>query len=197
MDNLLKTLSAVFCALVIGSAAPAFASEGETHGKSAMLKHLEGLEGERFEQSFLRLMTHHHKSGVEMAELAEKQAKHFELRTLGTKIAKMQKQEIDEMTGWLEEWYDEEAEPHFQDAQSEKEMQMETKKLQASEGEEFDQAFLKAMSKHHRDGMAMAKLVPVKSKRTELVSAGKKMIGDQTRELEQMATWQESWFAKD
>lgn len=197
MVQLFKSASAVFCALVLGLATPVLAHEGETHEKSAMLKHLEGLEGGKFERAFLRLMTHHHKSGVEMAELAEKQAKHPELRTLGTKIAKMQKQEIDEMTGWLEEWYDEEAEPHFQDVQSEKEMQMEMKKLQASEGEEFDQAFLKAMTKHHRDGMAMAKLVPEKSKRTELVSAAKKMVSDQNREVEQMATWKKSWFAKD
>jgi len=187
----------VLCALVLGLASPVFAHEGETHEKSAALKHLEGLDGERFEQAFLKHMTHHHRSGVEMAELAQAKAKHPEVKELGEKIAKMQEQEIEEMTGWLKAWYDEEAEPHFKDEKSEKEMKMELEKLRAAEGDEFDRLFLKSMSKHHRDGMATAKLVSEKSKRAELVAAAKKMVSDQAREIEQMVAWQTSWFGKD
>ncbi len=197
MIHLFRSGSAVLCALALGIATPVYAHEGETHEKSATLKHLESLDGEKFEQAFLKSMIHHHDSGVEMAELAQANAKHPEVRALGQKIAKVQQHEIDEMTGWLKAWHKEDAERNFKDEKMDEEMKMTMEKLGAAEGEEFDRLFLKSMIKHHRDGMAMAKLVPEKSKRAELVSAAKKMVSDQTRELEQMATWQESWFAKD
>lgn len=197
MTHLFKAASAMLCALVLGLATPVFASEGETHEKSATLKHLEALEGEKFEQAFLKSMIHHHDSGVEMAELAQSNAKHPEVRELGQKIAKMQEHEIEEMTGWLKAWYKEDAERDFKDEKMDDEMKMMMDKLGAAEGEEFDRLFLTSMSKHHRDAIASAKLVAQKSKRAELVAASKKMVADQTHEVEQMMAWKKSWFAKE
>jgi uncharacterized protein (DUF305 family) len=200
-ENVMKRHSASWlvsglCLFLLGLTSIAAAHEEGAQEKSASLKHLEGLEGEGFERDFLKLMIHHHQSGIEMAELAQSKASHAEVRELGEKIVAAQRRETGEMTGWLRDWFKADPQPHFRDEASEKKMQRQMEKLKAAEGEEFDRLFLEAMTMHHRDGIAMAKLAPGKAKHEELAEAAKKMADDQSREVEQMMAWERSWSGK-
>lgn len=60
-----------------------------------------------FDQRFLEAMIAHHRSAILMAEEAQTEAEHAELRTLAEQIVADQQREIDQMEQWLREWYGE------------------------------------------------------------------------------------------
>ena len=65
---------------------------------------LEGLEGDEFDEAFIRMMIPHHEGAIDMAEKALKSAKHEEMKQLARDIISAQQREIDMMEGWLREW---------------------------------------------------------------------------------------------
>ncbi len=58
-----------------------------------------------FDETFLQMMIPHHLSAVAMAQVAQQQATHPEIRTLAKAIIAAQQGEIAQMTGWLSSWY--------------------------------------------------------------------------------------------
>lgn len=65
---------------------------------------LDGLEGDEFDEAFIRMMIPHHEGAIDMAEEALKSAKHPEMKQLATDIIEAQQREIDMMKGWQREW---------------------------------------------------------------------------------------------
>ncbi len=65
---------------------------------------LEGLEGNEFDEAFIRLMIPHHEGAIDMAEEALESAKHPEMKQLATDIIEAQQREIDMMEEWLTSW---------------------------------------------------------------------------------------------
>jgi uncharacterized protein (DUF305 family) len=59
-----------------------------------------------FDQRFIEAMISHHQGAIEMAEMALEQAEHEEIRTLAEAIIAAQNAEIEQMQGWLADWYD-------------------------------------------------------------------------------------------
>lgn len=78
---------------------------GMTDMMSSMNKELVGKKGDEFDQAFLREMIVHHEGAVEMAELALKNAKHEEIKSLAREIITAQNKEIGDMKSWLKAWY--------------------------------------------------------------------------------------------
>ncbi|HYG67426.1 MAG TPA: DUF305 domain-containing protein, partial [Anaeromyxobacteraceae bacterium] len=66
---------------------------------------LEDLSGEAFELAFMREMIPHHRQAVHMSEVCVRRAAHEELRALCEEIVTAQTAEIEDMTGWLCDWY--------------------------------------------------------------------------------------------
>lgn len=60
--------------------------------------------GDDFDKAFIDEMVIHHEGAVAMAELAEKNAKHSELRQLSKEIVAAQNKEISVMQRWKEAW---------------------------------------------------------------------------------------------
>jgi YVTN family beta-propeller protein len=60
-----------------------------------------------FDQRFIEAMISHHEGAIAMAEIALEQAEHEEIRTLSKVIIAAQTAEIEQMRGWLAEWYGE------------------------------------------------------------------------------------------
>jgi len=58
-----------------------------------------------FDQRFIEAMISHHQGAIDMAEMALEQAEHEEIRTLAEAIIAAQTAEIEQMRGWLQEWY--------------------------------------------------------------------------------------------
>ena len=59
----------------------------------------------------------------------------------------------------------------------------------------FDAQFLDTMIAHHTGAVEMAQMVAGKTNNQELKSFAQKIIADQAREIAQMKSWRESWFA--
>jgi uncharacterized protein (DUF305 family) len=57
------------------------------------------------EQRFIEAMISHHQGAIDMAEMALVQAENEEIRTLAEAIIAAQTAEIEQMQGWLAEWY--------------------------------------------------------------------------------------------
>lgn len=70
-----------------------------------MNKALMGKTGDAFDKAFLSEMIVHHEGAVEMAKMAEKNAKHQEIKDLASAIISAQNKEISDMRGWLKAWY--------------------------------------------------------------------------------------------
>jgi len=169
------------------------AHDGEHH-PDAMTASLQALKGKEFESMFFKEMIHHHQSAVEMAQLATTNTKRSELNTFGREIIAAQKAEIDQMTGWLKKT-DENPGPMEQMPGMDK-MMKEMGDLKKAKDADFDKMFLAMMSKHHKGAVEMSKLVADRTDRAELKELASKIIKDQTREMEQMKSWETSWFKK-
>jgi len=66
---------------------------------------LNTLKGGEFDKLSLLDMIPHHQDAVEMANLIPDRATGAELKTLGQNIISSQSREVDQMTGWLNQWY--------------------------------------------------------------------------------------------
>ncbi|OGV90522.1 hypothetical protein A3A66_01715 [Microgenomates group bacterium RIFCSPLOWO2_01_FULL_46_13] len=84
------------------------ASSGSHMGMSSsmtdMTLSLSDKEGDAFDQAFIQAMIPHHQGAIEMAQLAQQQAKHQEIKDLADAIIEAQNKEINQMQTWLEAW---------------------------------------------------------------------------------------------
>lgn len=69
-----------------------------------MMSKLQGLKGEAYDREFLKQMILHHEQAVDMAQYADTNAKHEELKTLARDIISAQEAEISQMKLWQQEW---------------------------------------------------------------------------------------------
>ncbi len=58
-----------------------------------------------FDKAFIDHMIPHHRSAIEMAELAAKETDNAEIRDLATNIVEAQRREISQMEHWRKQWY--------------------------------------------------------------------------------------------
>ena len=71
---------------------------------SAMSEDLAGKTGDEFDAAFITSMIEHHRGAIGMAELAETQGKHPQIRTLSRDIIDAQESEITQMKQWQQRW---------------------------------------------------------------------------------------------
>lgn len=65
--------------------------------------------------------------------------------------------------------------------------------MMGKEAGDFDQAFLSAMIVHHEGAVKMAQAALQSAQHPELKKMAQDIITAQTKEIEQMKTWQQSW----
>lgn len=65
---------------------------------------LKGKTGDDFDKAFIEMMIEHHQGAIDMARLAESNAKHDEIKTLGKAIISAQTNEISQMQQWQMDW---------------------------------------------------------------------------------------------
>lgn len=68
--------------------------------------------------------------------------------------------------------------------------------LRGKTGEDFDKAFLSEMIVHHEGAVVMAEAVLESSKNPELIKLANEIISAQTKEIQMMKGWQNTWFNK-
>lgn len=69
-----------------------------------MVSGLKGKTGDDFDKAFVSEMIDHHQGAIDMAKLAEKNAKHDEVKSLAKDIITAQTSEITKMKSWELNW---------------------------------------------------------------------------------------------
>lgn len=69
-----------------------------------MTSALKGRTGDDFDKAFISGMIVHHQGAIDMAKLAQQNAKHEEVKNLANDILSAQSKEIDTMQTWQTDW---------------------------------------------------------------------------------------------
>ncbi len=184
-----STIVALFAALLIGVVGLPSLAAAQTMGNQ--MNQLRGLSGRDFDIAFMKDMLGHHQSAIDMASLAPANANRQEVKNLAASIVADQQREIDEMTGWLRDWYNEQPTGMMMMG----DMQAKIDRPKTLKGDEFDKQFLIDMIPHHQDALDMANLVPDRAARAELKTLATNIIISQSREIDQMTGWLNQWYS--
>lgn len=71
---------------------------------TSMTASLQGKTGDAFDEAFVGSMITHHQDAIDMAHMADGQAKHQEVKDLSKAIIEAQQKEIDQMKQWQKDW---------------------------------------------------------------------------------------------
>lgn len=160
------------------------------------MEHLKMLSGKDFEIDFMSEMIQHHTSALDMAKLVPDRANHQELKDAAQKIIDSQTQEISQMTGWLQQWYNIAPKQGMMQPMAGMGMS-DMMDLQSLKGDTFDEKFLTMMRMHHMGAVEMAQLVPSRATHTELKTLAQNIISSQSAEIQQFDGWLKTWYNVD
>jgi len=158
------------------------------------------------DKAFVAEMVPHHKLAVQMAQMAQTQGQHPQIKTLAGNIIDSQNGEIDEMTKLaptIGATIDNQATGQMtpamgQNAQalgmSMDAMGMSMNMAQLRGAKPFDRAFIDMMTPHHQGAIAMAQAELAKGQDPQLRNLATSIIADQTREVAQMSSWRITWY---
>lgn len=151
---------------------------------------------------FARMMIPHHRQAVEMAELAPERAAAPEIVDLAERVRAAQDPEIQQMSGWLEEWGEDvpAADGHDMDGDgmggdmggdaaggghgmmSAEDMTA----LDAASGAEFDRMFAEMMIEHHQGAIDMANDEIDEGRFAEAVELARAIVDAQEAEITEL-----------
>lgn len=160
----------------------------------------------QIETDFLTGMIPHHRSAVEMAQMALDKSTHPELRQRAQNIIDSQTMEIAQMTQWLHDWYGMEP-PSGTEMPAGPMMEMmpmlhgrmpdmaaDMQLLQQSTGADFEVAFMDTMSRHHAMAVMMTGPVLMGGHHADLMTRAEDIAISQGQEIQQMDQWLQAWY---
>ena len=148
--------------------------------------------GNKTDAAFIADMSAHHEGAIDMAELAQAKADHAQIRTLADDIISAQKGEIATMKAIGDDMDSMGMHEGGDMGMSRHEMGMDTDALESAEP--FDKAFIDAMGPHHQGAIAMAKAELAEGNQPALRDMAETIISAQTKEIDQMKQWRETWY---
>lgn len=165
--------------------------------KSATEKEFEQYKGEDYDRIFMANMIEHHRGAIDMAKLAQTNAKHQELKDMAEDIISAQTKERELMIGYQQAWGYPATSGEMMVDHSGMDMAMSmdsmTSSLQGKTGDDFDKAFLEAMIEHHASAVAMSRPAAQNAFRQEIKDLARAIIEAQDGEIAQMRSWQVEW----
>jgi uncharacterized protein (DUF305 family) len=138
--------------------------------------------------TFAQSMIPHHEQAVEMAQLATDRASSEAVRALAAEIEAAQSPEIEQMTGWLAEWGEDDSMGAMPDMESGMMSDAQMGELEAASGEEFDRMFLEMMIEHHTGAIAMAETEITDGQYAEAIALAEQVKSAQEAEITEMET---------
>ena len=169
----------------------------ESIPKSETEKILETYTGDEHDRFFIANMIAHHQGAVDMAKLAQTNAKHTELKTMANDIISAQTTEINNMLSWQKAWgYPASSGEMMIDHSAMNmmgDMEAMTAELKNLNGEAFDKKFIELMIEHHKSAVSMARPGAKNAGHQEVKDLTKAIIDAQTSEISQMQQWQKDW----
>lgn len=169
----------------------------QANTESDTYKQYAAMTGEMFDRNFIANMIAHHQGAVDMAKLAQTNAKHTELKEMADAIVADQNKEIADMLAWQEQWgYPSTSSTDMQDHSAMgmmDDMDGMTQVLLGKSGDDFDRSFISLMIEHHQSAIDMAQPGASNAKREEVRQLTKDIVSAQTKEIKQMRQWQSDW----
>lgn len=178
--------------IVLAGALASGCASGET-GPSGLPPEVDEVDEvtARYERRFMEGMILHHRMAVEMSATCADRAAHEELRALCRVMGGAQQREIDDMTGWLQEWY--QAAPP-EEARMSDDQRRSMNELGSLSGAAFDAEFMDDMIVHHTVATADASTCANLAIHEPLIELCDNIIDAQLAEVDQMQSWQREWF---
>jgi uncharacterized protein (DUF305 family) len=141
----------------------------------------------RSEAEFLVEMAAHHEEAIDAAgELARSERP--EMRELGRSIVEGQTAEVEQMRGWLEEWYP--------DTSTNADYEPMMRDLEGLTGDELDRVFLEDMIGHHMAAVMMSQQLVVRdlADHGDVEDLARSISSSQHAEILTMRAWLWEWF---
>lgn len=142
-----------------------------------------GSAGKGYNQTdvaFVANMAPHHMAGVELGRLAASKGVNAKVKSIGQAIDTTQTSELGKLNGFLKTFGG--AQPKMLPPVDERGM-MDTKKLTATSGQDFDRTWLDVISAHHGAAIQMAQIEVAGGQYGPAKSLAKSIISTQSREL--------------
>lgn len=150
--------------------------------------------------AFITGMVPHHKSAVEMAQIALKQAEHPETKKLARDIVSAQNEEIGQLTAAHQRIFNSplptDGKMHGDMGLSQKDMNMSMDTSMLKGAKPFDREFIDMMVPHHQSAIKMARVEIDKGGDSEMKKLAEMIIVAQSREIKQMNEWRTKWYGK-
>jgi uncharacterized protein (DUF305 family) len=143
----------------------------------------------RFEVDFIADLIDHDQAAVEMAQLVEARSSRPELREFATTGITAQTAEIKALQDWLKEWYGETHEP-----EPGRRTERQIAALTDLQRDDFEQAFLRALSLHHAETLVMASGALLRADHSQLVDQVRETAALQADEIALMRGWLKTWY---
>ncbi|OGI91929.1 hypothetical protein A2933_01600 [Candidatus Nomurabacteria bacterium RIFCSPLOWO2_01_FULL_46_18] len=198
-------IGGVVIGLVLASIFTPTMFPGYRNGGSRMMGDNQNTENTQImgniDRHFIEQMIPHHEGAVAMAELALEKSKRPEIKTLANAIIVGQSSEIEDMTVWYKNWFGKDV-PKGNTAMMGGGMmlgngmhmggQEDMNSLETAT--DFDKAFIEAMIPHHQLAIMMAQMLKSGTDRSEMLSLANNIIESQSKEIEEMQNWYQSWY---
>jgi uncharacterized protein (DUF305 family) len=155
----------------------------------------ESASGNGVDRAFATAMIPHHRSAVDMAEVAQKQSSRAEIKQLADAIVSTQNAEIEQLSA---------LDQHLEDAGiqtgelgvAEHEMGMDDEPSMLENAKPFDREFIDMMIPHHQGAIRMARVELDKGENAELKQLAQAIVDAQAKEIDEMNTWRVEWFGQ-
>lgn len=143
--------------------------------------------------AFSTEMVSHHEMAVQMAAAAQSNASRAELRELAKRITQTQTGEISQLRASEQRLGAAGVKPKSLGlSPGEMGMDMDMDMMRKREG--FDRMFIDMMILHHQGAIRMARVVLKSGGDPDLRAMARKIVMDQSREIEQMNRWHKEWY---
>src|SRR5215213_8205292 len=163
-------------------------------GAGDMARQMVMENGKYSDERFIDAMVPHHQGAIAMAEVAQKNAEHDEIKELSENIVSTQQAEIEELKAIKKEEFGTSNVPMEMSQEQMQGMGMMMGPQQLANREPFDKAFIDAMIPHHQSAIEMAKVAYEKSKNPRIKELAENIMSGQQAEIEQMKRWREQWY---
>lgn len=151
------------------------------------------------DQHFIEQMMPHHDGAIAMANLALEKAKRPEIKTLAQAIVKAQTEENQQMRAWYKDWFGKDVPAGsavMGGMMSSGGMHMGSSQDidVLRNAPDFDKEFIEQMIPHHQMAIMMANMLASGTDRPEMLQLAKNIISSQSKEIQEMQSWYDSWY---
>lgn len=149
---------------------------------------------QRFERDFLQNRIAHQQAALEMARTCIQKAQREQLKTFCSGFVKTEEAEMKQMEDWYRSWY-----PGNAALPPEKEKMTQGYErflgsVRSSTGVAFEEALLRALRVHHREGVQESGTCIAGAVRTELKQFCMRVRDEQGTEIQAISVWICQWF---